>query len=287
MIICPCCNKMKLPKGGIPQGIGTALKPAVEMVCLARKPLEGTVAENTLKYGVGGINVDACRVGVDSKDEIHAKNPNTKGGFGHAGAIVYGNSNGAPVYDPNKGRWPANIVHSGDAEVEAAFAAFGEKPTGNLEPHHKLKASENRSMSGPNQERNPRQSFGGDTGTASRFYYSAKASKYDRADSKHPTVKPVNLMRWLVRMVCPPGGTVLDPFAGSGTTIQAAILEGFKAVGIEREAEYYQDILRRLEGVQPVVPVRKKWAASAPLPTRAMTLEEKEARFQALLEGKL
>jgi hypothetical protein len=93
-------------------GWGTALKPALEPITVARKPLAGTVAENVLAHGTGGLNIDGCRVGISADDDIHAKNPNTKGGFGHAGASVYGDSTGAPAYDPSAGRWPANLILS-------------------------------------------------------------------------------------------------------------------------------------------------------------------------------
>ncbi len=94
------------------EGWGTALKPALEPITVARKPLVGTVAANVLTHGTGGLNIDGCRVGISADDDIHAKNPNTKGGFGHAGASVYGDSTGAPAYDPSAGRWPANLILS-------------------------------------------------------------------------------------------------------------------------------------------------------------------------------
>jgi site-specific DNA-methyltransferase (adenine-specific) len=128
-------------------------------------------------------------------------------GFG-SGRYVLGSGRGELA----QGRWPANVCHDGSDEVMAAFAALGEH----------------------------------NAGTAARFFYCAKAGKADRAGSKHPTIKPVALTRWLVRLVTPPGGTVLDPFAGSGTTGAAALAEGRQAILIEREAEYIADIRRRL-----------------------------------------
>jgi site-specific DNA-methyltransferase (adenine-specific) len=154
-------------------GWGTALKPALEPITVARKPLTGTVAENVLQHGTGALNVDGCRVGDES------------------------------------GRFPANLTHDGSEEVVGLFPEDGEA-------------------------------------SAARFFYCAKADAAERRNSKHPTVKPVALMRYLVRLVCPAGGVVLDPFAGSGTTIEAARLEHCRAVGIEREAEYCADILERL-----------------------------------------
>jgi len=144
----------------------------------------------------------------------------------------------------------AFVCVSAPSEVEAAFAAFGERGAGG-------KARVTTSNEGRADERQYRikPTEGtirdhGDVGTASRFFYSAKASRLDRSDSKHPTIKPINLLRWLVRLVCPPGGTVLDPFAGSGTTLAAATLEGFNAIGIEQSEEYVADIQRRLAALK-------------------------------------
>jgi DNA modification methylase len=194
--------------------LGTALKPAWEPICLARKPLIGTVVENILEHGTGGINIDDCRVPTSQDDDIHAKNPHTLGGFGHADASIYGTSDGAPAYDPSVGRFPANIIHDGSEEVLEAFPAS--------------------------------------TGTAARFFYSAKASKKDRAGSKHPTVKPISLMKYLCRLITPPGGMILDPFAGSGSTGQAAIEEGFDIMLIEREAEYIDHIKERFRFIDQI-----------------------------------
>jgi len=215
------------------QGWGTALKPAHEPIILARKPLIGTVAANVLAHGTGAINVDACRVVGDKSQRGERLT-----------ALGRMNDDGwtprATQAADTLGRWPANVVHDGSPEVEAAFAAFGDDHASKFTP-----ASE---------RRNRQQAFGmtegvgyGDTGTASRFFYTAKADRADRADSKHPTVKPVDLMRWLVRMVTPPGGTVLDPFAGSGTTGEAAMLEVFNALLIERDATHAADIRHRIK----------------------------------------
>lgn len=185
------------------QGWGTALKPAYEPIILARKPLIGTVAANVLAHGTGAISVDATRVPfVDAADERESKAKNQHADFdsGPMTNAVFGKfTKDRDNYDP-PGRWPANVLHDGDAGL----------------------------------------------GENARFFYCAKAGKADRAGSKHPTVKPIALMRWLCRLVTPPGGVILDPFAGTGTTGQAAREEGFAAVLIEREAEYQADIRRRL-----------------------------------------
>lgn len=215
------------------QGWGTALKPAWEPICLARKPLIGTVAENVLEHGTGALNVDGCRVGEREAREL---NRNTSIGFGGSDAQ-------GTVMDGGKGRWPANIVHDGSDEV---LEAFPHTKSGLLQTHHKMAESENGSMSGKNYARSPNQDSFGDSSSAARFFYTAKADKLDRIGSKHPTVKPVDLMQWLCRMVTPPGGIVLDPFAGSGSTGEAAWREGFRAILIEREEEYQADIAARL-----------------------------------------
>ena len=215
-------------------GWGTALKPANEPICLARKPLsEKTVAANVLKWGTGAINVDGCRIGNDTIT--------IKGG----GAKYYdGYKSGIPNNEINKkkeGRFPANIL------LDESAAAMLDEQSG-----------ESRSRSGG--DRGNRQIWGSimlgqqkrngfnDSGGASRFFYVAKASARERgAGNNHPTVKPIRLMRYLCRLITPPGGTVLDPFAGSGTTLIAAQQEGFNAIGIEMMPEYCEIIRSRLE----------------------------------------
>ena len=174
------------------QGWGTALKPALEPITVARKPLIGTVAANVLAHGTGAINVDGCRVtdGTESgaKKPEYVANNNNK---------VYGAGMGGGDWENTAGRWPANLIHDGSDEVLAL------------------------------------------AGDAARYFYCAKASKSDRGEgNNHPTVKPTDLMRYLCRLVTPPGGTVLDPFMGSGSTGVAAQLEGFKFIGIERDPAY-------------------------------------------------
>lgn len=222
------------------QGWGTALKPAYEPIVVARKPLIGTVAENVLRHGTGAINVDGCRVGT-TRDVpaslLKNKTPNEV--FGEYGG-------GHPrELDPNIGRWPANVIHDGSEEVLAAFPETGESKAGgrstgrNFGQEHSNAFSKDRERTGHNDN----------GGSAARFFYSAKADQSDRLGSKHPTVKPVDLMAYLCRLVTPPGGTVLDPFAGSGSTGMACLREGFDAVLIEREAEYVADIKRRIAHV--------------------------------------
>lgn len=220
------------------EGWGTALKPAWEPIVLARKPLAGTVTETVLAHGTGAINIDGCRIGTSGGTKGCNAGP-SKGilGDGLNGAF------GRPV--PGLGRWPANIVHDGSDEVLAAFPQT-ESGTGAVKRStgsgYRANAfgAESRPVGTPNVEY-------GDAGSAARFYYSAKADADDRLGSKHPTVKPVDLMQWLCRMVTPPGGTVLDPFAGTGTTGEAAFREGFLAVLIEREEAYQADIARRMD----------------------------------------
>jgi site-specific DNA-methyltransferase (adenine-specific) len=212
-----------------------ALKPACEPIVLARKPLVGTVAANVLAHGVGGINVDACR--IEGVKPVMERTATIVAATSMSGTSTGARSTGEMT---TEGRWPANVVHDGSDEVLEAFAAFGERKSCNAPSSAR---PEGAILGG---RRSQGAIYPGDTGTAARFYYCAKASAADRCGSKHPTIKPVSLIRWLVRLITPPGGTVLDPFAGSGTTGEAAQLEGMNAVLIEREAEYAADIRRRV-----------------------------------------
>jgi hypothetical protein len=225
------------------EGWGTALKPACEPWVLARKPLIGSVAVNVLTHGTGALNIGGCRV--------DAEKPTGWAGAGAgAGGVTWNESNMGLGKDgparPVDGRWPANVMHDGSDEVVEAFPlapgqlapvgpANGSKPSVNCYGDY-----------GPRDQFNPR----GDSGSAARFFYTAKADAEDRLGSKHPTVKPVDLMRYLCRLVTPPGGIVLDPFAGSGSTGVACIAEGFDAILIEREDEYVADIRRRIAWAQ-------------------------------------
>jgi site-specific DNA-methyltransferase (adenine-specific) len=211
-----------------------------EPIILARKPLgEGTVAANVLRHGTGAINVDACR--VQTADDLNGGrySDNKRGDDG----ATYGrgiNLRSVSDYASPAGRWPANVLHDGSPEVLDAFAQFGERSAGHFPATQNTTSafmvSKGRALAA---ERHT------DTGTAARFYYAAKASKAERAGSKHPTIKPLAVIRWLVRLITPPDGTCLDPFAGSGTTGHAAQLEHRAAMLIEREAAYVADIHRR------------------------------------------
>lgn len=217
------------------QGWGTALKPAWEPICLARKPIIGTVAANVLAHGTGALNVDACRVEGEAWSRPGS---NAVGG-------VYGDFANDAARTNAAGRWPANIVHDGSDEVVAAFpVSAGQLP---FKGADRVSVKKTINVYGEFVGRREIPPVRGDSGSAARFFYSAKADAADRLGSKHPTVKPVDLMQWLCRLITPPGGTVLDPFAGTGTTGEAAWREGFRAVLIEREAEYRTDIARRLE----------------------------------------
>jgi len=216
------------------EGWGTALKPAHEPILICRKPLVGTVAENVLRFGTGALNIDGCRVGADSTRR------HNHGGTGNPNQWRTGNGNDF-VSGSDIGRWPANVIHDGSDEVIAAFAVF---PESNSAAHGGGSRGQSQIWGSAHgqQERNEYS----DSGSAARFFYSAKADSDDRLGSKHPTVKPVDLMQYLVRLVTRRGGLVLDPFAGTGTTGEAAWREGARAVLIEAEAEYVADIERRM-----------------------------------------
>jgi site-specific DNA-methyltransferase (adenine-specific) len=219
------------------EGWGTALKPAYEPIVLARWPMaEKTVAANLAEHRCGAIHVAACKVGDESTVRVKQGG---RGQFPHEDdswepkTVTVGSADG---------RWPANVVLDGSEEVVAAFPDGG--ATGGAD-----KAGGCRYFMG-GDKRESAVVRPNDTGSAARFFYSAKADKGDRLESKHPTVKPVDLMRWLVRLVTPKGGHVLDPFAGSGTTGMACMAEGFDCTLIEREEEYYRDIVRRIAHVR-------------------------------------
>lgn len=218
------------------QGWGTALKPAHEPICLARAPLsEPTVAANVLRWGTGALNIDAARVDGEPWKAHRAT------GLASTKFFTEGEAAEIDKVPHALGRWPANVCHDGSDEVVAAFPDVGASRVGSRDPNGTLGYH-----GGTLGEPGPIRGHEDPPGSAARFFYSAKASKADRCGSKHPTVKPVKLMRWLVRLICPPGGVVLDPFAGTGTTGQAALAEGCLAILIEREAEYRADIARRM-----------------------------------------
>lgn len=229
---------------------GTALKPALEPITVARKPLTGTVEQNWREHGTGALSIDACRVATEDNlgGCAYAKNPTERDVMWGADA---GNSwvrGGAGDFAQPVGRWPANLIHDGSDEVLAAFPqAKGQQ--GAVGPQHGAKSSVNTYGDyGPRDLCTPR----GDTGSAARFFYCAKASKKDRGEGNaHPTVKPTDLMRYLCRLVTPAGGVVLDPFLGSGTTGKAALLEGFRFIGIEMDAGYAALAEARIAAVAP------------------------------------
>jgi len=197
------------------QGWGTALKPAHEPIVVARKPLVGTVAANVLEHGTGALNIDGCRIPSDDGFEKAWDKPvSTSSACVVLGGLV---GEGRKLVNlsankPNGGRWPANVVLDEDQAAELDRQA-----------------------------------------AASRFFYVAKAPAKERPKVDgiaHPTVKPLTLMRWLCRLVTPPNGLILEPFAGSGTTVEAALLEGFRVIAIEREADYLPLIQARLDRVE-------------------------------------
>jgi site-specific DNA-methyltransferase (adenine-specific) len=254
------------------KGWGTALKPAHEPIVLARKTLDGTVAETVLTHGTGALNIEGCRIPSDDGYERQWDRPvSTKIGVGQSNYISDGSQHRIDI-SANKpsGRWPANFIHDGSDEV---LELFPETRSGAHTKSSEWKDSSTRTASSfvrgmSGKERSYRSEPS--SGSAARFFYCAKASRAEREaglddfDPKresdrvrrgtsgdnprnrtntarrnhHPTVKPIALMRYLVRLVTPPNGVVLDPFTGSGTTGIAARLEGFEFVGIEQSAEY-------------------------------------------------
>ena len=208
------------------QGWGTALKPALEPITVARKPLVGTVADNVLKHGTGALNVDGCRVPTD--DDLNGgaysaeRKPSSSEWVKNGGTIH--SSTGKEFIQP-LGRWPANLIHDGSEEVTELLndaARFFYCPKSSKKDRDQgLEGFERRNnmrVNGPRE--------------------SEEAKHATKLANIHPTVKPTELMRYLCRLVTCPGGTVLDPFTGSGSTGKAAVLEGFRFIGIEREAEY-------------------------------------------------
>jgi hypothetical protein len=229
-------------------GWGTALKPAWEPIIMARKPLVGTVAENVQLWGCGAVNVDGCRIALNGDYKCGANGRPSQTGLGDN-------------YDPSKanqhcelGRWPANLIHDGSEEVVELFPA----EAGAAAPVHvrngdKFRAAYGRFQGNIDEEGS---TYRGDSGSAARFFYCAKASRSERGDgNNHPTVKPLALMEYLIRLVTPPEGVVLDPFCGSGSTGVAAFNQGMFFVGIEREKEYVEIARKRIKRAQNKYPL--------------------------------
>lgn len=239
------------------EGWGTALKPAYEPCILARKPLIGTVASNVTEYGTGAINIDGCRVetsdnlngGTYSKGQVKSNLPGDVRALASAGKHGAGAPRLTGQYQQPTGRWPANVVLD-EVAVEMLDEQSGEaKPKPGREGR---KGGSGFGMFDDSKSASTHGVWPADPeGGPSRFFYTAKASSAEReledgSRSTHPTVKPVDLMRWLVRLVTPPGGVVLDPFMGSGSTGVACVEEGFRFIGIERKPEYHAIAVARL-----------------------------------------
>jgi len=225
------------------EGWGTALKPAHEPIVMARKPIKGTVAENVLEHGTGGINIDECRVGNQTMINRPAGN---KGGGNSYNLSVKGMPQDASS-TTSDGRFPANVMHDGSDVVQEIFA--------NKDHYfYCAKASKKDRDEGLEQLETPTENLQGlDTRGSTLIREDGTKTLVERwkpnADRKnnHPTVKPTELMRYLCRLVTPKGGIVLDPFMGSGSTGKAAILEGFHFVGIELDPEYFEIACARIE----------------------------------------
>ncbi len=255
------------------EGWGTALKPANEPICVARKPLaEKTVAENVLKYGTGGINIDECRIPTnENRNREQKEGPlSSKYGFNN-------NSMGNRFVELSPiGRFPANFIHDGSPEVLELFPELGKSAGGRI--GKKDKSNIDFGLSGNYIKGDP--GFG-DSGSAARFFYCAKASKSERnagldgfedkqysydgrnkeienpyqrnksiARNNHPTVKPLKLMEYLVKLVTPKGGVCLDPFMGSGTTAVACKKNGFNYLGFDMTKEYVEIAEARIKATE-------------------------------------
>ena len=252
------------------QGWGTALKPALEPITVARKPLIGTVAENVLAHGTGALNIDGCRVGTEDMSAQWDRTWNDNSGELGQRYPQSGREAGKVV---PPGRWPANLIHDGDQMVLDLFPTC--KPATSRTPSNVKGAT---SFGAGNNLHIYKDA----TDSAARFFYCAKTSKKDRDEglegleevaspdfdqrpsgdfaarmnrerqpvlkrNTHPTVKPTDLMRYLCRLVTQPGGVVLDPFMGSGSTGKAAKREGFGFIGIERDEAYFDIAKRRID----------------------------------------
>jgi len=234
-------------------GWGTALKPALEPITIARKPLTGTVAANVVEHGTGAINIDGCRIPTDEVIMNHSRsadNAVSKGKYGDSSAQETHQTSAQ-----NLGRFPANLIHDGSDEVLDVFAIHGESKSGVAVNRNRSPGISNE-IYGKGWDHSGKDEGYSDKGTPARFFYTAKANKRDRTeggqvDNNHPTVKPTDLMCYLVRLVTPPNGTVLDPFMGSGSTGKACMTERFNFVGIELDHDYIEIARARIESARP------------------------------------
>jgi DNA modification methylase len=269
------------------QGWGTALKPAHEPIVLARKPLIGTVANNVLTFGTGGLNIDGTRVAHLSEADRASATPQGKVTSNKMAGSAPDVENEGRVDverpDTSLGRFPANFIHDGSDEVVELFPS-NNKPSGIASGATRGKLGTQGRFGSATGENMGESAFYGDTGSAARFFYCAKTSKRDRNEgldgfkeknnrkmmgnanntaetasvgferfqgtpsaNNHPTVKPTALMQYLVRLITPPNGIVLDPFMGSGSTGKACAYEGFDFIGIDQSAEYVEIARARIE----------------------------------------
>jgi site-specific DNA-methyltransferase (adenine-specific) len=269
------------PEAELWEGYGTALKPAWEPIVLAQKPREGTFANNVLKYGVGGLNIDGCRVPAKNPRKVKTGRSNPNGG--KVNSTDYGEYAewDGEYKEENKGRWPANFIHDGSDEVVELFP-YTESPSG----MNYRNASENRAMSGPNTERSLSPNGHNDSGSAARFFYCAKVNKKERNagcenmkekvtshdgreteienpyqrnkssynnNNNHPTVKPLSLLKYLANLILPPKReeptrTLFVPYSGSGSEMIGGLQAGWdKVIGIEKDEGYSEIAEARLE----------------------------------------
>ena len=224
----------RMPKNSV-----ASLRAANEPILVARKPpTEATLEANIARWGVGGYNIDEARVQRAANDRFDYGLHGTANAA--QGQNTFSHWTGNREYVPHEGgRWPANACHDGSEAVEDEFARFGTSKSRKGKPRRsKSPGKTGFAMTATGAEYN-------DEGTASRFFYCARATSAERRGTSHPSVKPVALMRWLVQLLVPQGGWVLDPFAGSGSTGEAALQSGRNVVLVERNAVYVGDILRR------------------------------------------
>ncbi len=230
------------------QGFGTALKPAAEFWILARKPLsEKTVAKNVLKHGTGGLNIDASRIEPTSeKDLKDIRSERASTSKGQFAALTTDDKLDRSDRSHVTGRFPANLVFT-----EGEATEMLDKQSGLLQSRPNKNARKVGQQGMFYENHNPelhRPQYETAKGGASRFFYCAKVSPSERGeDNNHPTVKPIKLMQYLIRLITPPGGIVLDPFMGSGSTGLAAKRAGFEFIGIEREKEYFEIAEKRIK----------------------------------------